>query len=476
MKATSHEAAGHELPGHGRQFHVLNRCRLILVWAVWVTGTVALFLFVRHYARNVPFNDDWWMVPVITGHEPISLRWAWFQHAEHRMPVPKLIQASLLRWLVPDFRAGMYLNAGLLSLAAATMIVLARRLRGQVRLTDSVLPLSILTLAQYDVLLIGFALNLVLTTWLSYVLIAVLGRVTERPPWLSVIPIGISLVLLPLCGGSGLAMLPPLVLWLVGYLCCGWWSGREPGTWARAFGVLCLMACSALVALYLCSYIQMRPPVPSLRAMVRTSLECLSLSLLCSGSVGYWKVAAVTVVAMIAAALVRLIVVAVRLPHERPRAIGLAAVILSTIAVAIAVGKASAGFGPGAGLTSRYVTLATPLLSALYVSWLIYTPAWRRWALQTCVFLVVCISVPGLVKAARNTAEPRLQGFRLAERGLKAGKPDAQILDVACPTFQPPRIWTSEWIKMLRSSGFGNFKYLDEAQIAITSKPETTHR
>ena len=130
----------------------------------------------------------------------------------------------------------MYLNAGLVSLAAAMMIVLAYRLRGHQRLTDAVLPLSILTLAQSEVLLIGFALNLVLTGLLSLVLISVLGRATERPPWRTVIPIGIVLVTLPLCGGSGLVLLPPLAFWLGGYLCWGWWSGREPGGWRGPSG------------------------------------------------------------------------------------------------------------------------------------------------------------------------------------------------------------------------------------------------
>ena len=290
------------------------------------------------------------MVPVITGHESISLRWAWSQHNEHRVLVPRLILASLFRWVAPDFRAGMYLNAALLSLAAAMMFVLARRLRGHQRYTDVVLPLSILTSAQFEVLLIGFALNLVLTTWLSYALIAVLSRVIERPSWMSFIPIGIALVILPLCGGSGLVMLPPLILWFVGYLCWGWWSGRKLGGWARAFGFSSLVACSAVVALYLSDYVRPahHPSAPSLRGIVRTTLEFLSLSLYSSVS-GYWKAAALTVVALVAAALMRLTAVVVRSPHERPRAVGLAAVILSTMGVAISVGLSRSGFRPRRG-------------------------------------------------------------------------------------------------------------------------------
>jgi len=81
----------------------------------------------------------------MTGHEPLSLRWAFSQHNEHRMVIPKVILATLYR-AIPDFRVGLYLNAGLLSTASAAMILLARRLRGWTSITDAVLPLSILNI------------------------------------------------------------------------------------------------------------------------------------------------------------------------------------------------------------------------------------------------------------------------------------------------------------------------------------------
>ena len=182
MDKAGHETIGHELPGHTRQFRVPDRFRLILVWGVWLACTAGLFLYVRHYARNLPFLDDWAMVPVITGHQPNILKWAWAQHNEHHMPVPKLILAGLFRWVAPDFRAGMYFNAGLMSLAAAMMIVLAHRLRGHQRLTDAVLPLSILSVAQSEILLLNYTLALVLSTWLTFGLISLSeGRPSGLP-------------------------------------------------------------------------------------------------------------------------------------------------------------------------------------------------------------------------------------------------------------------------------------------------------
>ena len=147
MKAASHEAVNPVSPGNARGSQAADRLRLIFVWAVWQSphGIVPLYTPLR---RNIPYMDDWEIIPIITGHIPVTLKWAWAQHNEHRILIPKLILAFLFRWVASDFRTGLYFNAGLLSSSAALMIVLAHRLRGHQRLTDAVLPLSILTLAQ----------------------------------------------------------------------------------------------------------------------------------------------------------------------------------------------------------------------------------------------------------------------------------------------------------------------------------------
>ncbi len=134
--------------------------------------TAAAILFIWHYARNIPYMDDFALVPVMTGHEPASLQWIWSQHNEHRPAISRLILVGLHRFIANDFRVGMYFNAGLLSAAAASTLVLVRRLRGSFSITDIVLPLSILNLGQTETLLISFAMNLVLTAWISCELIA----------------------------------------------------------------------------------------------------------------------------------------------------------------------------------------------------------------------------------------------------------------------------------------------------------------
>ena len=102
------------------------------------------------------------------------------------------------------------------------VLLLARKLRGSARATDVVLPLAILNIAQAETLMIGFAMNLVLTSMIAVGLIVPTGLTRDGGGSLMAMGFGLAAVLLPLCGGSGLVM-PPLAL--------SW-----PDTWAGVGG------------------------------------------------------------------------------------------------------------------------------------------------------------------------------------------------------------------------------------------------
>ncbi len=459
------------------EHHGLSRSVTVVVWIVWSLLTGALIYYVRHYTRNIPYQDDWSMVSVVTGHESISMKWAWSQHNEHRVLLPRLILAGLFRGVAPDFRTGLYFNAGLLSLAAAMMLVLARRIRGHASLADVVLPLSILTLAQAEILFIGFALNLVLTAWISYALIVVFARGSDQSPSTLVVPVGTVLILLPLCGGSGLVMVPALILWLAGYLGWGWWSGQKPVGWVRAFGLFSIIACFALISLYLKGYIRPahHPAAPSLCAVIGTTTEVLSLALR-PGANGFRFVSAMIVTGLVGLAFDRFLHIARLSPLERPRALGLAAVILSLMGTAFSVGVSRSGFGATAGLQSRYVCLAAPLLSALYVTALIYYKKRWQWAIHTVLLLATLSSVYDSYRLARNRGESCLYCFKRVEKALQAGKHGTQILDLITPALYPDRTAAAEMVRMLESSRFGDFKSTDDARVTAAPQPAAVRR
>jgi hypothetical protein len=457
--------------------HARKLAAAILVWAVWGAMTAAAILFIWHYARNIPYMDDFALVPVMTGHDPVSLQWIWSQHNEHRPAISRLILVGLHRFIANDFRVGMYFNAGLLSAAAASTLVLVRRLRGSFSITDIVLPLSILNLGQTETLFISFAMNLVLTAWISCELIATAATADRRLGWRLALKFGLCLVLLPLCGGSGLVMLPPLAMWLAGYSACGWWSGRGPGVAARAIGFWLLTACSVVVALYLINYtspVHFGPP-PSPTAVATTTLEYLSL-VVCANAPNYWRLASLTVVLLVGVTLVRLVVVVLRHPQERPRALALSAMILSMLSAAVAVGLSRSYVGAVGGLASRYVTISAPLLYALYVAWLAYGPSSAEWVVHIVLLALVCLAIAANIKFALRFGEDRLSVYRSVERGLKARVPSSVLLRRACPALFPDPEIAYKCFKMLKDARVGNFTYLvDDPVAANPDAPTVIH-
>src|SRR5262249_44182499 len=101
----------------------------LCVWGCWAAMTLASFLFVWIYARDVPYFDEWTMVPVLTGDRPVTPGWLWAQLNEHRIVVSKLVQLALAKIADGDFRAGTVVTWIITVGLAAAFIVVASRLR-----------------------------------------------------------------------------------------------------------------------------------------------------------------------------------------------------------------------------------------------------------------------------------------------------------------------------------------------------------
>ena len=470
------DESGEENPGGSR---ARDMAGAVVVWAVWSAATLTTILYIRYYSRNVPFFDDFTVVPVMTGHEPLTYQWISAQYNEHRNVIPRLVQVALLR-AIPDFRAGLYLNAGLISAAAAMAIVVARRLRGRTSLVDAVLPLSILTIGQCECLLVGFALNLVMTACITWDLIGVFGRSSHPPGWWPCLRIGVLLVLLPLCGGSGMAMLPPLVLWLAGYVACGWWSGQDPGPVARVIGLGLLMTTSAVIAWYLTGYVRPAhiPRAPSLAAIGSTTLEVCSLVI---SPVGWNQrgTAGLAVVGFSTATALLLGIVAWRSPDQRPRALGLMAVLVSMLGIAASVGYSRSGLGPGSGGFSRYVTVSMPLLGVVYFAWLIYGRPKARRAIQIGLLALICAGIPSQVRSAHDIGGCRRDLYVRIEGALQRGVRPPRLLDLTYPALYPDRARTYEIFRMLKQARIGKFRYMKKdglREIAVKPAGETRLR
>src|SRR6516225_8515450 len=69
----------------------------LFVWGTWSLMLIAALTVVGRYSRNVPFMDDWEMVPVLTGLQLNNVAWLWEQHSDHRIPLAKLVLVAIYK-------------------------------------------------------------------------------------------------------------------------------------------------------------------------------------------------------------------------------------------------------------------------------------------------------------------------------------------------------------------------------------------
>jgi hypothetical protein len=266
-------------------------------------------------------------------------------------------------------------------------------------------------------------------------------------------------------------------LWLAGYVAWGWWTDRQTGGLARGIGLGSLMACSAIAAAYFSGYVQppYHPPAPSMVAATSTALECLSLVIL-PNVPAYWLPAGLALVALIAGTLLLLVRAGIHAPGERPRALGLIAIILAMLSMAAAVGLSRSGLGPGTGLSTRYVTLTVPMLGALYVAWLVYGPPRARRLVHAGLLASVCLAAPANLKSGLKYGAYVRGCQQRVERALKARMPTAELIRRHGRFLHPDAALVAKCFPMLKAAGIGSFAYLNEDRLAVSPDPPTAVR
>jgi hypothetical protein len=201
--------------------------------------------FVARYGLAVPIWDDWNTLPVAAGRESITPDWLWSFQMDHRIPIPRLLFIALYRLGGNDVRAIMFVNVLLLSGAAVLGLVVARRRVGRTRLSDAVLPLSLLGIANYVNLVSANQVQYVSSIALFCVVVFLMLRDAAWFTLPTIALLGICALGLPLTGSTGLALaLPMMVLFPV----AAWvHRGRQKTSMRIAYGV-CLLVAAVLVA------------------------------------------------------------------------------------------------------------------------------------------------------------------------------------------------------------------------------------
>jgi hypothetical protein len=345
----------------------VKRVFVYVAWSVMMLG--ALF-FVYTYSTNVPYQDYWELVPVITGNQAVTLSWLWEAHNEHRIPLPKLILLAL-HWLTKDdFRAGMVANVILLGAIALGMIQAARSARGRTSYADAFFPVVLLHPGHCENLLWSWQISFVLSTALAAVFLLVVVFRT-RLSWRAGLLAGTCLMLLPLCGANGAVLVPSLALWLAVSALFSWWRTSDRRQ-LPAFGLA--LASIALVGFYAVGFKGSEPQLPasSVSQLALTALQFLSLAF---GYISlswwtWWAAGAVVLLFLSYAILIRTFI---GRPEERARSFGLIAFLCAMLTLACAISWGRGAIGPYAVLFSfRYVSLAVLWPCCAFFTLLLY--------------------------------------------------------------------------------------------------------
>jgi len=374
------------------------RSAFVFVWATWAIMVLIALACIARYGRNIPLAEDWLMVPPMTGHEPNLASWLWAQNNEHRSPLSRLVLLGVLA-LTHDFRAGMALNVATLSALAAGMILTARYLRnGETRASDAFFPIALLHLGDWENLVWAWQFQFVSSAALICALLLAIARQRGSPTLRQSIVAGVSLVLLPLTGASGLVFAIALAPWTA-------WAGltarrsaraRETSTASGSLLLTSAIVAPMLVAVYFIGYVKpwWNPPNPGRLQTLKTTLRFLTLAW-GAGVRNAWTVSIIATVVLLALTMLLLMrALVASVGDERQRAFGLLSFAGGCAVLALAIGWGRAATDMVSGMPMRYVLFAVPALCATYFIWELYAPAAPRYWLQVALCIAMILLLP----------------------------------------------------------------------------------
>lgn len=431
----------------------------VFAWTVWALMTALSGGLVVRYGSSVPVWDDYDILGRTLGDEPVTLRWLWSQHNEHRVPLPRLVLLGLDRTYGPDARAGMYFSVAALAIAAALLLWATARWRGVAAYPDAIVPLVLLGPGHHANLLWSWQVQFTLSTALFIAFVAtVVGASGGRIGGGRTAALGVLLAAGPLCGANGVAFVPFLAGWMGFEALRSWRASRDRrAAWLGLAAVPGL----GLTLLYFRDFhgAAQHPVAPGFDAWWRTLLQFLALG---AGPVGEraWSPVGIAIGAGLVAASAVLSWSWFVNPEQRTRAGGLLAAILAFAGLAVALAWGRSGLNDRAGLEPRYVTLASPALCLLYLSGqLIGLAGLQRFLSMSLLVTVSVFSWPN-AQAGRTEAVGRARRFQELTMSVRRLSPPSLIARRFTPFLHPSQDVLSEWLPIFRTHRIAPFERL----------------
>jgi hypothetical protein len=430
-----------------------------LVWGGWAVITLAMFILVATYGPNLPRWDDFDVVEVIAGRRRLAIEWLWSFHNEHRVPLPKLILLLLYRLSGNDFRAGMFFNVAVLSVLGGVALAVAGRRRGGSRTYDLLFPLVLLNPSNAVNFFWSWQLQFVLSTAIVGVLILL---VVARASWPG-IPVtlagGICLVVLPLCGANGVALVPALVGWLLAASLAQYISeDTNRRRWAIA-GVATTIPGIFLTILYFSGFRSSghQQQAVELGSALRTSAQFASL-MFGTKARDLWPVSGLAALTLVTVSVLLLIrALAIGPACERPRVLGLLCAFGALASLTLGIGWGRAAAGEQAGFEARYVTLTSPIWLALIFTWDIYTPAALRRVVLTLLVTTMLVLLWPTAHDAIDNGKSLASQATMFFHDVSFGEPIYRLAKRHAPFLHPSQDVLADELALLKKARIGVF-------------------
>jgi hypothetical protein len=434
-----------------------DRLAAAAVWAVWLAATLSVIEYVRRFANVIPFWDDLYLVEVASGERPVTWSWLWRNYNDHRLAIPKLLLAISVRTFDGDVRAGMFLQAAVLSLAAAGAILVARRLRGRTSVSDAFLPLLWLHWGNAENWLLSFQLYLGLSSALLVAFVAVVAWRPRSSPGAAVAIAAIGSAM-TLCGGCGAPLAPFVSFWL-GLV--AWWKLRASEAAERRQVLVHALAALAPLAMFVAyswGFVAAgREPEPKpLGTLVPTVAGFLTLSL-GSPAWRWWPWAFALLALLVAPSLVAIARTIRASRDECPLAYAFLACMGGVLLVGLAVGMGRGSEQGNTGLAARYVTMPSMLLAACYFAWCRFGRAPIAVAAQAAFLAAVLAATPGNVRTGLEWGRKHHALGEQIAADVRAGLSSAELGERHWKHLHPRREQVGWAFSILREKGWPPF-------------------
>ncbi len=453
----------------------------LLVLTIWLGMVIVALVNWFHGSRNVPFSEDWLLVPALTGHEPHLGTWLWSQHNEHRVPVPRLILLALLNVGQGDFRVGGAFNILVLGAIALSMMETARYVRGgKARVADAFFPVAFLHLGHTENMLWTWQITQVLPVALlcAVMVIVVAGRFprTAGPT----IAAGVCIIMLPLSGANGLLYAPLFALWIG----CGGiaiLAGRASeniagGSWTGCYLLVTSFVTLVLSGLY---FVQYEPPSygaesPSILAALYAAMQFIALSFGPAARMSWLLSIFAAICCLLPAVLSGARQLLMRQDTNSFRAVGLAicAANLLLSALAIGWGRAQVLSLWGGSWPIRYSLFAVPILCVAYFVYELYGSNLTRKVIPSLLVVGMFLLIPANASQGVRWHDWYLQGAGAFDQDVRSGESVTKVGEKNREYLYRWMDTSFDKLRMLRESGIMPFARMAE-EAAFPERSDT---